>query len=181
MSELETVNKEIADNDSSKKNGDVSPNKYLENRTALSEKRKEIMANCGYELNIIKSDFFDFVDEWNHIKGSAITDDSMLVKNDVGITDNQLRELFEKYRYNPTMMQLLLKYGKEHNMFTDHAITADDYKEEFQRLCYLIKNGINGKEESYNRTLIKNEHFKRYISSFKEFCDLSEMDKYIKM
>lgn len=182
FNKLETIRNNSAEIDKYKKSGDISPNEYEARKKEYFNDRKEVLFSAQREIEKIMLDFFDFVDEWNVIKGIAITDDAKLLDPNMGIKDNQLKAMLEKYRYNPTMTQMIVTYCKNHDVYyTSYAYTADDYKQEFENLCNMVINGINGGYEGYSARLVYDEPFKKNVKEFKQFCDFSEMDKYISL
>lgn len=188
LSKLENIDSELAKLEQDRKAGDISINLYNQTKTQLIEDSKDIIAISKIRLGRIDDDFRQFVDEWNVIKGIAVTDDAKLIQNNMKLSKHQIREKMIQYKYNPTMAQMFYEYSKtltfadDMEKTPDYELSADDIKRRFSSLCDLVKYGIMGSKLSYNRTAITDNHFTRILAEkFTNDIDIREMDKYIKL
>ena len=185
LSKLEYIENQLESLEKDKRAGDISQNLYNQTKTQLIQDRKDVIALARIHLEKIKDDFIQFVDEWNVIKGSAITDDAKLIQANMKLTYRQIQEKMNQYKYNPTMAQMFYDYGKTFafvgdNPEIDFVLSADEIKGLFTLLCDKVKNGIIGSKLSYDYVFITDAHFKRILSEkFTDKIDIREMDKYI--
>lgn len=143
---------------------------------------RNIINDSTTEIESIKKEIFNRIDEKCKLNPKDITEDIKLLDHKFNFTKEQLLELIEKYRSNYTMTNAIIEYvassknkeldGLEFSL-QHEIITKEDKKQCYNDFCNSAINLIS------NYSLNKNELQKNAYSGFGEDYQISQ--RYIKI